>query len=300
MQTIGFIGLGTMGLPMAKNILKAGYSLRVYNRTPGKADELKALGAQVAASPAEAARGSEAVFTMLTADQAVREVILGPDGVKEGASPGLIVIDSSTISPATSQFIAAELSKVQAEMLDAPVSGSEPQAIEGMLTFMVGGKQSVYEKCLPLFEIIGKASFYMGENGKGAYTKLGNNLMVAINMVSVAEALVFVTKAGLDPELFLEVAGGGGGRSGMAEQKGPKILNRDFYPHFAAALMYKDVGLVGEVAREFNLPLPASAIVKEILNMTIAQGHGHEDLCAVVKCYEEWARTKVHKLPQED
>lgn len=294
MKNIGFVGLGTMGLPMAKNLVKAGYSLKVYNRTPGKAVELTDLGAQTVATPAETAHGSEVVFTMLTADAAVKEVILGPNGVKEGASPGLIVVDSSTIAPTTSQTIAAELNKGQVEMLDAPVSGSEPQAMEGMLTFMVGGKEAIYEKCLPLFEVMGKAAYYMGESGKGAYTKLGNNLMVAINMVSLAEALVFVTKAGLDPTLFLQVVAGGGGRSGMAEQKGPKILNRDFRPHFATALMYKDVGLVGEVAKEFNLPLPASALIREILNMTIAQGHGQEDLCAVVKCYEEWARTQVH------
>jgi 3-hydroxyisobutyrate dehydrogenase-like beta-hydroxyacid dehydrogenase len=295
MQKIGFVGLGTMGFPMAKNLIKAGYTLTVYNRTRERAEPLEILGAKIASSPADVAKQSAVVFTMLTADMAVNEVILGPQGIKAGASAGLIVIDSSTISPGTSQKIAEELGKLQVDVLDAPVTGSEPQAIDGILTFMVGGKAEVYEKCRPLFEAMGKGSYYMGVNGKGSYTKLANNLMSAINMVSFAEAIVFAAKAGVDPQLFVDVVSGGGARSGMVDNKAPKILSGDFQPNFSAALMYKDVGLASDVAKTLNIPLPAAAIVKEMLNMTIAKGYGQEDVCSVIKCYEEWAHTEVRK-----
>lgn len=295
MKKIGFIGMGTMGIPMASNLLKAGYELTVYNRTAGKTGSLAQRGAKVASSPAEVARQTEVVFTMLTADQAVNEVMLGPSGIMHGAAAGLIVIDSSTISPATSKRIASELGKKQVEVLDAPVTGSEPQAIEAQLTFIVGGKKQIYEQCVPLFNAMGKAAVYMGGNGAGAYTKLANNMMAAINMVSFAEAVVFASKAGIDPQLFVEVVSGGGARSGQVDNKAQKVMTRDFHPNFATALMYKDLGLATEVAKELNIPLPTLAIVKEMLNMTIAKGYGQEDVCAVVKCYEEWARVEVRK-----
>jgi len=295
MKKIGFIGLGTMGLPMAKNLLKAGYELTVYNRTPEKAQKLEQYGAKVVSSPAEVAKHSQVVFTMMTADQAVEEVILGAKGIVDGASAGLIVIDSSTISPTTSKKIANELGKLQIEVLDAPVTGSEPQAIDGILTFMVGGKKEIYEKCGPLFEAMGKTSIYMGNNGAGSYTKLANNMMAAINMVSFAEAAVFAAKAGIDPQLFVQVVSGGGARSGQVDNKAGKIMTRDFHPNFATNLMYKDLGLASEVAKEFNIPFPVLAIVKEMLNMTIAKGYGQEDMCSVIKCYEEWANTEVRK-----
>lgn len=295
MGKIGFIGLGTMGLPMAKNLLKAGYQLVVYNRTPEKAKSLEQDGVKAVSSPAEVAKQSEVIFTMLTADQAVQEVVLGTNGIINGASAGLIVIDSSTVSPATSKKIAAELSKLQVEVLDAPVTGSEPQAIDGVLTFIVGGKKEVYDKCLPLFEAMGKNSVYMGMNGAGAYTKLANNMMAAINMVSFAEAVVLAAKAGIDPQLFVQVVSGGGARSGQVDNKSKKIITRDFHPNFATELMYKDLNLAGEVAKDLQVPIPASSMVKELLQITIAKGFGKEDVCSVVKCYEEWAHTKVKK-----
>jgi len=295
MKKIGFIGLGTMGLPMAKNLLKAGYELTVYNRTPGKTQELVEAGGKVATSPAEVAKHSQVVFTMLTADQAVEEVVLGAGGIMEGASAGLIVIDSSTISPTTSKKIANVLGKLAIEVLDAPVTGSEPQAQQGILTFMVGGKKEIYEKCQPLLKAMGKDSIYMGPSGAGSYTKLANNMMAAINMVSFAEAAVFAAKAGIDPQLFVQVISGGGARSGQVDNKAEKIMTRDFHPNFATNLMYKDLGLASDVAKEFNIPFPVLAIVKEMLSMTIAKGHGQEDMCSVIKCYEEWAHTEVRK-----
>ncbi|MCM3729012.1 NAD(P)-dependent oxidoreductase [Neobacillus cucumis] len=293
---IGFIGLGTMGLPMAKNLLKNGYELTVYNRTKEKMDLLKEEGAILAASPKEVALKSDIVFTMLTADAAVEEVVLGENGIVYGAHPGLIVIDSSTISPSTSKKLAKELREREVEMLDAPVTGSEPQAIEGILTFMVGGNKEIFEKCMPLFLATGQGAYYMGENGKGSYTKLANNIMSAINLISFTEAVTMATKAGIDPEIFVKVVNGGGARSGQVDNKAPKILNRDFTPHFMTKLIHKDLGLAADVAKELEVSAPVLAIVKEIFQMAKAKGYGSEDMSAVIKCYEEWAGVTVEKV----
>jgi 2-hydroxy-3-oxopropionate reductase len=295
MKKIGFIGLGTMGMPMGKNLLKARYELIVYGRAVEKMKPLVELGAKTCSSPAEVAKQCEIVITMLPGDRAVREVVTGTKGIAEGGSAGLIVIDSSTISPATSKEVAAELARHQIDTLDAPVTGSEPQAVEGALTFIVGGKKEIYERCLSLFEAMGKASFYMGPHGAGSYTKLSNNTISAITLVAFAEGVVMAAKAGINPQLFVEVISQGGARSGQIANKAPKVLNRDFHPNFATALMYKDLGLAGEVAKELNLPMPALAIAKEMLSMAIAKGYGQEDVCSVIKCYEEWAHVEVHK-----
>ena len=296
MKKIGFIGLGTMGLPMVKNLLKAGYDLTVYNRTTNKTKGLVEQGVKVMSSPAEVAKaGCQVIFTMLTADKAVEDVVFGPGGLAEGVSAGQIVVDASTISPLTSLKVAAALTKLGARVLDAPVTGSEPQAVTGQIFFIVGGDKDVYEKCVPLFNVMGKDSILMGSNGSGSYTKLANNMMAAINMVGYIEAAVFAAKSGIDPQKFVDVVSNGGARSGQCDNKSPKILSGDFHPNFATALMYKDLGLAGDVAKEANIPLPALAIVKELLQMAIAKGYGKEDVCSVVKCYEEWAHTQVRK-----
>ncbi|MDB5084734.1 MAG: 3-hydroxyisobutyrate dehydrogenase [Bacilli bacterium] len=295
MKRIGFIGLGTMGLPMARHLIQAGYPLTVYNRTANKSESLRALGATIAASPAEVARASEIVFTMLTADQAVKEVILGETGVMNGAAAGLVVVDCSTISPKTSQLLAEELAKKGVEMLDAPVTGSEPQAIEGILTFMAGGKQEVFEECRTLFDVMGKKAFYMGKSGAGSYTKLANNTMTSINLLSLSESIVMAVKSGIDPELFVEVVSGGGARSGMVDTKAPKMFNRDFHANFATVLMHKDLGLAMDVAADLQLPVPMLALAKQMLQLSITKGYGQEDMSAVVKCYEEWAGIEVKK-----
>ncbi|MCM3716206.1 NAD(P)-dependent oxidoreductase [Alkalihalobacillus oceani] len=296
MKKIGFVGLGTMGLPMAKNLLKAGYSLRVYNRTASKARSLQSEGdVEVASSPAEVARNSEIVITMVTNNQALEEVIKGENGVLAGASAGLIIIDSSTVAPDLVQSLAKELAEKDIELLDAPVTGSEPQAIAAELAFMVGGKEEVYQQCIPLFEAMGKQSHYMGGSGLGAYTKLANNTMSAINLLSLSEALILASKAGVDPQKFMEVASGGGARSGMMDNKGPKIINRDFHPNFKTELMHKDLGLALNVAAEMNIPVPLLASVREQLRIAMAKGYAEEDMCAVAKCYEEWDGVEIKK-----
>ncbi len=296
MKQIGFIGLGTMGLPMAKRLIEAGYQLTVFNRTLEKAKELESLGAQIATSPEEVARQSQVVFTMLTADQAVEDIILGARGITTGASEGTIVIDCSTISPITSKRMAEALKKAGVEMLDAPVTGSEPHAIQGTLSFLVGGSQEVFTSCEPLFNVLGKKSSYLGASGSGSYAKLAHNAMAAINLLSLAEGMVMVTKAGIDPELFVQAIGGGGAKSNMMDMKIPKILDRDFRAHFATNLMHKDLRLALELANELKIPVPVLSTVKEMLQMAITQGHGDEDMCSVIKTYEEWSGIEVKKL----
>jgi 3-hydroxyisobutyrate dehydrogenase-like beta-hydroxyacid dehydrogenase len=294
MQRIGFIGLGTMGMPMAGQLQKAGYPLTVYNRTRGKAEKMVEKGARMASSPADVARHSEVIFTMLTADQAVEEVILGEQGVIRGASAGLIVVDCSTVSPQTSQKIARELKTKGVAMLDAPVTGSEPQAEQGILTFMVGGKKEVFERCLPLFHTMGKNAYWMGDHGAGSYTKLAINAIAAVNLAALSEGMVLAAKSGIDPELFLKVITGGGARSGMADAKAPKMIRRDFRPHFTTALMYKDLGLADCLAADQGVPAPLLSLVRQLFQMAIAKGYAEEDMCAVVKCYEDWAGVEVN------
>lgn len=295
MERIGFIGLGTMGLPMATRLLEGGYPVTVYNRTLEKTQRLKSQGAIVVSSPMQVAQQSEIIFTMLTVDQAVEEVVFGEKGIVEGASEGMILIDCSTISPTTSGRIANKLKSIGVEMLDAPVTGSEPAAVEGSLSFLVGGEKEIFEKCRPLFSVLGKKASYLGKNGAGANAKLAHNVMAAINLLSLTEGLVMAKKAGIDPELFAEAIGGGGGRSNMLDMKLSKILHRDFHAHFATKLMHKDLRLASQLAAEMKLPVPVLSMVKEMLQMTISEGYGDEDMCSVIKVYEEWANTEVTK-----
>ncbi|OXM86559.1 NAD(P)-dependent oxidoreductase [Paenibacillus rigui] len=298
-MNIAFIGLGTMGKPMATNLHKAGYSLVVYNRNREKARELEALGSvRVASSPAEAAGQADIVFTMLTDDAAVEEVYLGAQGIAAAcqtaeANKPRIVVDCSTIYPVTSQKLAEQLSSLGVDMLDAPVTGSEPQAIEGVLTFIVGGKREAYEACVPLFDAMGKKAVYMGASGAGANAKLANNMLVAANLTALAESLAMIQKSGGDPALFLEVLGGGGGRSGMAEMKGPKILSRDFSAQFMTRLMLKDLKLAGRLAESLEVPVPMRASVQQIFQIACNSGWGAEDMSAIAKCYEAWTDTII-------
>ncbi|MFZ5945439.1 MAG: NAD(P)-dependent oxidoreductase [Bacillota bacterium] len=296
MKKIGFIGLGIMGLPMAGHLLKAGYEVTVYNRTMVKAQPLIEKGAKLAESPVEVAQKSETVIIMVKADAEVEEAIFGQNGIVKGAKPGFVIINSSTISPNTSIRLAAEAAKAGIDILDAPVTGSGVQAIEAKLTFMVGGKKELFERCLPLFTVMGKQAFYMGESGKGSYTKLGNNVMLAINLLAVSEALTLIYKAGIDPEVFLQVVGGGGARSGMAETKIPKIVKRDYKPAFSTAMLVKDLGLASDLAKELQVPAPVMSIVKEILQIAITKGLSDEDVCSVIKCYEEWAGIEIKQF----
>lgn len=293
MKRIGFIGLGTMGLPMANNLLKAGYELTVYNRSKERASLLEGGLATAVDTPAQVAARSEVVFTILAADKSVEEVVLGKDGVAEGAAPGMILADSTTIMPDTSKKLAQVLAEKGIEFLDAPVTGSEPQAIKGELTFMVGGKKEIFDRCLPFFDIMGKKAVHVGSHGAGSAAKLANNLIAVINMVALSEGFALAAKAGINPETFLKVILGGGAGSGMAEYKMPKIHKRDFSPTFKSELMYKDLSLISAFAAQNQVPVPALSMTKEFFRILLNKGLGQEDMCAVIKLYEEWAGVEI-------
>lgn len=291
MMKIGFIGLGTMGRHMAANLARAGFQLIVYNRDRSKTEGF-GPSVTVANSVVEAALQSDLLFTMLTDDNAVKQVYLGEDGIvaalrgQKGAS---LAIDCSTVSPETTLAIAASLAEIGVDLLDAPVTGSEPQAREQKLTFIVGGQKALYEKCQPLFAAMGQKAVYIGEQGAGAKVKLANNLLVAVTLAGLSESMTLVRKSGIDPTLFLEVVSGGGARSGMAEMKGPKMLAGDYSPQFMTRLMLKDLKLAGNFAEAQEVPMPAFAAVKELFQMACSSGYGDEDMSAIIKCYEQWA-----------
>lgn len=295
MKKIGVIGLGIMGFAMAEQLIKAGYELYVFNRTAGKAEQLAAQGAVACSCPADVARQVEAVLIMVKADADVEEVIIGYSGLMEGAKPGLIILNGSTILPDTSKRMAQEVAKAGIEILDCPVTGSGIEAKIAKLTFLVGGKKEIYDRCLPLFEAMGKASFYMGESGTGSYMKLANNSLFVMNTLALCEALTIACKSGIDPERFLEIISIGGANSAVAGSRIPKIIKRDFSAAFTLAFMYKDVRLIDQLANDIGVATPVLAIVKEIIHTALLKGHGQDDVCGVIKWYEETAGIQIEK-----
>ncbi|MEK8131042.1 NAD(P)-binding domain-containing protein [Paenibacillus filicis] len=293
MKTIGFIGLGTMGKPMAGNLLKKGYSVTVYNRTAGKADELVALGAASASSAAEAARGSDVVITMLSKDDVVLETVFGEQGIALGLHPGQTVIDCSTVSPETSRRLYQEFATHLVDFLDAPVTGSKPAAEGGTLVFMVGGQEETLDAQRDVFEAMGSKIVYMGPSGAGSYTKLAHNTMVGINALALMEGLSIAAKAGLAADQFLEVVQAGSAYSKQAELKGPKILKRDFSNQFSVQWMLKDLLLASEAAEQFHMPAPMLHNATDIFRMAQERGLGELDLSAVVQCYEDWMHLQI-------
>ncbi|NOU93002.1 NAD-binding protein [Paenibacillus sp. LMG 31456] len=293
MKKIAFIGLGTMGKPMAANLLNKGFAVTVYNRSSEKAVELVQLGATVASTPAEAAKGVDVVITMLSNDAAVLEAVLGNTGVIQEIKAGQTVIDCSTVSPETSLQIHAAMSERAVEFLDAPVTGSKPQAEAGILAFMVGGSYAATENMRPVFEAMGTKIIHLGPSGSGAYAKLANNTMVAINALSLIEGLSIVTKAGIDAEQFLQIVKSGGANSRITEMKSDKILNRDFSTQFSLQLMLKDLLLASQVSSNFQLPSPMLKAATGVFQMGLSRGFGEDDLSAIVQCYEEWMNAQV-------
>ncbi len=288
MKRIGFVGLGIMGFSMADNLLKAGYELVVHNRNPARAAELAGRGAVACTTPAEVAARSDAVVVMVKADKDVEEVVVGRHGLVEGAGPGLIILNGTTILPSTSRRLAAAAAEHGVDMLDCPVTGSAPQARDAKLAFMVGGRKEAFESCKPILLAMGKAAYHLGESGTGSYAKLANNTMYAINLLSFVEAVSIASKGGIDPELFIEIVGQGGARSAVSEAKLPKVLERDFSPAFSLAMMNKDLGLVSTLTEELEVATPVFDAVKSVLGQALGEGWGDEDLSSVVKLYEAW------------
>lgn len=289
-KTIGFIGLGIMGRPMAKNLLKAGYPLVVYNRTKGKAKELVEAGAEEGTSPKDVAARSDVVLTIVTDTPDVERVILGEEGVIEGGKAGQIVVDLSTISPEATRRMAEELKKKGIRMLDAPVTGGEIGAIHGTLTIMVGGDRKAYEEVLPILQAMGKKIVYAGPSGAGQTIKLCNQILCAVNQIGVSEALMLAAKAGVDLNTMLEVTTSGAGGSWALENLGRKVVAGDLKPAFMVRLMQKDLALVMELAKKLNLPLPGTALAVQLLRAVEAEEGGKElGTQAMIKAYERLA-----------
>ena len=294
-EKVGFIGLGIMGKPMSRNLLKAGYSLTVYNRSAAPVEELVSQGAKGAASNKEVAANSDNIVTMLPDSEDSEKAILGPDGVLEGARPGSIVIDMSSIAPLVSQRIAAECAKKDVEMLDAPVSGGEPRAIEGTLAIMVGGKQEVFDKCYDLLKIMGSNVALTGNIGAGGVTKLANQIIVAANIEALSEALVLAQKAGVDAEKVFNAIRGGLAGSAVMEAKAPMMLDRNFQAGFRIRLHQKDLRNVLQTAQELNVPLPVTALVQQMLGSLVNNGEGEADHSAILHFLEGLSKVEVRR-----
>jgi len=283
---VGFIGLGIMGQPMALNLLRAGYPLTVYNRTPGRAGSLVAGGAREASSPAEVAKNSDIVIIMVTDSPDVTEVISGQGGVLEGMRPGSVVIDMSTISPTVTRHLAEAIGARKGEMLDAPVSGGDSGAKAGSLAIMVGGKKQVFEKCLPVFRAMGKSITHVGGHGMGQTVKLCNQILVSVNNLAVCEAVQFARRSGVDPRVMIEATQGGAAGSWQLINLGAKMAGRDFSPGFMIDLQQKDLKLALEAVREMQLFSPALALVHQLFNSCQAYGEGREGTQALFKSLE--------------
>jgi len=288
-QVIGFIGLGIMGRPMARNLLKAGYPLIVHSRSRGPIDEIAKAGAKVGTSPRDVAAQCDVLITMLPNSPDVEQVVLGRDGVIEGARAGLVLLDMSTISPLISQKVGAALAAKSVQMLDAPVSGGERGAIDGVLSIMVGGDKAVFDKALPIFQAMGKTITHLGPLGAGGFTKLANQIIVAVKLTALGEALTLAKKAGLDRELTLTALAGGLAGSKCLDQKKPNYVAGTYNPGFKIDLHYKDLGLIMESARALGVPLPATAVVQELFSALRVKGRGGLDHSGVITLLEDLA-----------
>jgi len=293
LQRIGFIGLGIMGKPMAKNLLKKGYSLKVFDVRPQPVEELASAGATAAASAAEAARGSEAVITMLPNTPDVEEAVLGPNGVLEGAEPGMLLIDMSSIAPLGARRIAERVAEKGVVMLDAPVSGGEPKAIEGTLAIMVGGPAEVFERARPVLSAMGVAVTHVGAIGSGNVAKLANQIMVGLHLAAMSEAMTLAAKAGVDPEAVFRAIRGGLAGSAVLEAKMPLVLKGHFKPGFRIELHIKDLRNALDTAHGVGAPLPLTSAVLEFMEALKVAGHGGDDHGGLIRFYEQLARVEV-------
>ena len=295
-QKVGFVGIGVMGFHMAKHLVEKGFEVTVYDHNADKCQALAEVGAKVAPSLDKVAADAEIVFTMLPNENIVREVILGEGGVASGAKPGTVFANSSTVSPQSNVSLAADLEKLGMRFLEDPVTGSGLQSKAGTLVFIGAGEKELFDQAMPLYEAMGKGAYYGGPKiGSAAYAKLASNAMMAMNMCSFAEALTIAYKAGVDPEMFVNFCTGGGPRSAMADLKVGKIMKRDFSPTFFSRLMYKDTVLSSDLARNIGVPTPMLNLAKELFNITCLEGYSEDDLCAVVKLYENWASVTIEK-----
>jgi len=290
---LGFIGLGIMGRPMVKNLLKASYEVTVWNRSePGIKASIEA-GAKRGSSPADVASKVDVVLTCVTDSPDVKQVYLGDKGVIESARPGMIAIDHSTISPSVAREVAAELGRKGVRMLDAPISGGEIGAIQGTLSIMVGGPEETFGECRPILEAMGKRITYIGPSGLGQTVKLCNQIIGALNNLAMCEGLILAAKAGADMNKMVEAVSAGAAGSWALSNLAPKILKRDFKPGFMIRLQQKDLRLVLEAAKELKLSLPGAALVNQLFQSVEGEGLGDEGIQGLVKALEKLSLVEV-------
>jgi len=290
---IGYIGLGIMGKPMSKNILKAGFPVIVHNRSREAVQELVSLGAAEAFSPKEVASQADIIFTNLPDSPDVEKVVLGVEGIIEGIQPGKILIDNSTIKPSSARMIAQKLGEKGVECLDAPVSGGDIGAINGTLTIMVGGPEQAFNKALPVLEAIGKSITHIGEAGTGQITKCANQIMVAAQMVAMGELLILAKKAGADPAKVSEAIKGGAAQCWSLDVKTPRLFDGNRQPGFKAYMQAKDLGIVMDTARQYGIPLPGTATNTQLFNAMLEMGMAELDNSAIIGVIETLANTTL-------
>ena len=295
MAKIGFIGLGIMGKPMSKNLIKAGHQLVVYDVVPAVVQEVAAAGATAADSSKSVAAQCSLVIVMVPNSPHVKAAVLGPGGVIEGAKPGTLVVDMSSIDPIVSREVGAELAKKKIRFLDAPVSGGEPKAIDGTLSIMVGGAQPDFDEALPVLKSMGSSVVLCGDLGAGNVTKLANQIIVALNIAAMSEALVLATKAGVDPALVFEAIKGGLAGSTVLNAKAPMALERNIKPGFRINLHIKDLDNAMAAGHSVGVPLPLTAQALEILQALKVDGMGDADHSAIIRFYEKLAKVEVKK-----
>lgn len=284
---LGFIGLGIMGMPMAKHLVAAGHPLVVFTKTTSKA---KALGQKVAASPAELAKACDLIFMIVSDTAGVEEMA---DGLLQGIKKGAIVVDCTTISPSASRRLAVKFAKKGAHWLDAPVTGSKAGAEKGTLTFMVGGNKQVFEKVKPFLQPMGQNIYHCGGQGRGLDAKLSQNLVLALTFQGVCEGFVLATKAGIPPRLMYDILQNSAAKTGILEYKSGAIFKRNWATNFSLKWMHKDIGLMLDSGKELGVPLPGLAVVHQLFGASIAQGHGEDDYASVITLLEGLAGVEV-------
>jgi 2-hydroxy-3-oxopropionate reductase len=298
-KKIGFIGLGTMGRPMAKNLLNAGYELVVHNRSRGPVEELVAIGAEEAWSPREIAERSDLIITMLPDSPDVEAVAMGPDGLLEGVREGQTYVDMSTIAPSVAVRVAEALAETGVACLDAPVSGGDVGAIQATLSIMVGGDKAVFDEVRPVFEVLGKTITLCGDNGAGQTVKACNQIQVALNFVGMAEALVLGKKAGVDPAIVVEVLSGGYAQTRVMDVRGPRIIHGDFEPGFRSKYHYKDLNIIMKTGNDYGVPLPVTSVVHELFAAMLAAGRGDLDHSGIITILEDLARVEARSESED-
>jgi 3-hydroxyisobutyrate dehydrogenase/2-hydroxy-3-oxopropionate reductase len=291
---LGFLGLGIMGYPMARNLLRAGHEVALWSHTAAKARELAAAEKGVfCETPKQVAEFAECTFLCVGDTQMSREAILGANGLVEGARPGSVIADCSTVSPDESRTIGSALGAKGIHFLDAPCTGSKPGAEGGTLTFMIGGDKAVFERIRSYFEPMGKLLYYCGGPGLGLHAKLTQNLILSNLLQAFNEGLVLRTKAGVDPELMIEILNNSAARSGLISFKAPYVFRRDFQTNFSTRWMHKDIGLMLDSAEQLGVPLPLTGLTRQMFQAAMATGLADEDFCSTIKVLEAWAGVEV-------